>query len=321
MHSYHALYESGQITLRKADPRKAVAEFKFGDRIVKRPLRIVSNHARDIYPSLLRSILLIRLIAAYEAFLIDAIKEISYRSKTPFMNDSRIDLSHGELLHIDSTEGILSYIVKRKLRSLTSGGLIETRKFYRTNLKADLVPTDSDFGALRELHDRRHLYVHRSGYADAEYVHRYPESGSIDGQIVPVSEAYLMSGIGVIEVSALHIKRTLEQQYPGPAERIYVSGNVEIGDQFELMQFVSFNPLNGEARKKYLDLSLSIGGGLTLGDIVVWLSTDDYSFRMVVAGDSINIGKFRRLLRAEEKGGSIALLDHFKIKRKKKTRS
>jgi hypothetical protein len=55
--------------------------------IVNRPLKVLTFHAKDVYPQLFRSTLLIRLVAAYEAFLVDTIGEISRRSDEPFASD------------------------------------------------------------------------------------------------------------------------------------------------------------------------------------------------------------------------------------------
>lgn len=134
MHSYSLMYEDGRERLKKEnEPR---IKFKRGDNEVPRLLRIVTYHARDVYPELLRSTMLIRLVAAYEAYLVDCVDEVSRRSKKPFFTDGRVDFSHEQLLTIDSTEGIYRHLVKKTLRKLTSG---DSRR-YVSSIKSNLEP-------------------------------------------------------------------------------------------------------------------------------------------------------------------------------------
>ncbi|HEY8084429.1 MAG TPA: hypothetical protein VIE69_02360, partial [Methylophilaceae bacterium] len=210
MHSYGILYESGREALRNPDRKDEKVEFRLGVDTVRRPLKVVTYHARDVYPELLRSTLLVRLIAAYEAFLIDCVEEISQRTHEPFLSDGRLDFSQEQLLTIDAEEGIFRYIVKKTLRRLTSGGLKEIRKFYQNKLGTDLMPNLGGFIKIEELHDRRHLFVHRLGYADAEYVAKYPSTGIVEDKLLPVSETYLAEAFQNLEASGLHIKKMLE---------------------------------------------------------------------------------------------------------------
>src|SRR5215475_8941398 len=75
--NFHALYDSGRKRLKQEGVETATLEVKLQDKTTrKRPLSILTFHARDVYPELLRSTLLIRLVAAYEAFLTDALREL-----------------------------------------------------------------------------------------------------------------------------------------------------------------------------------------------------------------------------------------------------
>jgi hypothetical protein len=315
MHSYGVLHETGREAMRNASRRTEKVEFRLGAQVVKRPLKVITYHARDVYPQLLRSTLLIRMVAAYEAFLIDCIEEISARSREPFLSDGRLEFSQEQLLAIDAQEGIFGHIVKRTLRRLTSGGLKEIRKFYQKNLGTDLVPDSSSFSNVEEIHDRRHLFVHRSGYADAEYVARYPSTGAVETKLLPVSEAYLVDVFRTLELSGLHIKRALELRYPAPPTRRYVAGDVALPSEPEHLLYISFLTKNEQARVGFVDLSLDLGDGKTLKNIIAWASDDGMIFRMLIGGDSRSIAALHDVLRDRSRAGIIKLGESFKVKR------
>jgi hypothetical protein len=315
MHSYGVLYETGREAMRTSERTYEKVEFRLGTQVVLRPLKVVTYHARDVYPELLRSTLLVRLVAAYEAYLIDCIEEISERSQAPFLNDGRLDFSQEQLLTIDSEEGVFSHIVKKTLRRLTSGGLKEIRKFYQKSLVADLASDATTFAKIEELHDRRHLFVHRSGYADAEYVARHPHAGAVEDKLLPVSEEYLAAAILTLEESGLHIKKVLEARFPKPPTRHYTPGDIALPSEPEHLLFISFAIKNEVGRAGFADLSLNLGHGKTLKNIVVWVSDDGLEFRMLVGGDSSSIVALHDVLRDRSRAGNIKLSESFKVKR------
>jgi hypothetical protein len=70
-HSYTLLYETGKQQLKSSQNPKEGIELRLQGKTITRPLKTLAYHARDVYPQLLRSTLLIRLVAVYEAFLIE----------------------------------------------------------------------------------------------------------------------------------------------------------------------------------------------------------------------------------------------------------
>ena len=315
MHSYHVLYESGRVALRDPSARDNEIEFRLGNEVVRRPLKIVTYHARDVYPELLRSTLLVRVVAAYEAYLVDAIEETSRRSTKPFMNDSRLEFSQEQLLAVDASEGVYRHVVQRTLRRLTSGGLKEIRKFYRRRIGIDVVPNGSDFDAVEEIHDRRHLFVHQSGHADAQYERKYPGLGIVEGDLISVSESYLVNTIEALDRSALHIKASIEDLFPSPPVRRYIRGTLMLPDQPQHLQYVCFQLLSEGGSSGISDLSLDVGSGRTLQDLVVWASDDGGEIRLLVGGDSQDMKALRMHLRDLQKNEHIRIAESFKIKR------
>jgi hypothetical protein len=121
--SYHALYDSGRERLRTDDVGTATLEIRLQDKTTRRrPLTVLTFHARDVYPQMLRSTLLVRLVAAYEAFLTDTLRELGSRSADFLKSDRHLDFSQEHLLTLAEEQGIEQYVLGKTLRSLSSGG-------------------------------------------------------------------------------------------------------------------------------------------------------------------------------------------------------
>ncbi len=98
LHSYMGLYDDGRQILRDKDNANSKVDIEVGGVVKSRPLQVITYHARDVYPGLLRSTLLIRMVAVYEAFLVDTVAEISRRDLAPFKDSTMLELSREQLL-------------------------------------------------------------------------------------------------------------------------------------------------------------------------------------------------------------------------------
>lgn len=315
MHSYNLMYETGRQNLRSTSDKQPRIVFKRGSKEVPRLLRVITYHARDVYPELLRSTMLVRLVAAYEAFLVDCVEEVSTRSKRPFYSDGRIDFSQEQLLTIDASEGIYNHIVKRTLRRLTSGGLKEIRKFYQRQLGTDLFADPITMEQIEEIHDRRHLFVHRAGFADAEYVTKHPGPAVAENKLLKVTDEYFLNALTALGGSGLYIKKAVEALFPAPTGRTYVLGNVQLPNTPENLNFIALKIRNENGRSGLSDLSLQLEDGQTLRSITVWLSDEENKIRMLVGTSDILMARLHAVLYSRTKAGSIELMDSFKIKR------
>lgn len=316
MHSYNVTYESGRQRLRNKAERNSEVELNVGGAVVKRRLDLVTHHAKDVYPDLLRSTLLVRLVAGYEAFLVDVVEEVSRRSQKPFLTSDRLDFSQEQLLTIDAREGIFPHLVRRTLRNLNGGGLKELKKFYDKQFNTKIAKSPDEILAIEEIHERRHIYVHRAGYADADYVRKYPKSGIVEGQKIPVNEEYLLTSIKELTNSALHIKIAVEGLFPAPPVREYRPGSLSLPDKPDHFNFVSFQPVTVDGRTGFDDLSLPIQKrGSTLRDITVWLSDDQNEIRLLVGGTSSQMKFLGTYLHDLEKRGHVRSVSSFKVKR------
>jgi hypothetical protein len=315
IHSYNVLFEQGRQRLRSKGASRDHLEFKLGESTVKRPLKIVTFHARDIYPQLLRSTLLVRLVATYEAFLVDTVEEISQRSLAPFMADGRIDMSQGQFLTLAKERNALGYVVSKKLRQLTSGGLEEIRKWYTGTVGIDLLAPGQGLADIQEIHDRRHLFVHRSGYADAQYSARYKATGIAEGELAVVDEPYFVSSMGTLQESALHLKQLVEARFPSPPVRSYIAGAVQLPMAPDCLQFILIRPKTPAGWQEFtaLDTVIPIVGKLR--EIIVWMSNDGNELRYVIGASRQQLTALMKVIHQALKRGDIDEGHGFKIKR------
>jgi hypothetical protein len=153
------------------------------------------------------------LVAAYEAFLTDSLRELAERSPSFLKTDQRLDLSQAQLLSLAENQEVEEFIVSKTLRSLSSGGFKDAAKFYK-KMSIDVDAPGVSIKDIEEIHDRRHLYVHRGGTADDQYCSRYPSMGAIKDVRLPVDETYLLTAIKNLEDSARHVRNQLDARFP-----------------------------------------------------------------------------------------------------------
>ncbi len=115
----------------------------------------------------LRELIFIRIISALEAFFIDTIRDVFIYTSEPFKNrDSKIEFSVGEILSYDSLDELFNKLLARDRRSLTSGGLSETEKYYNNVFDVDFNNFGINYHSIKEFYDRRHLFIHSLGMAE-----------------------------------------------------------------------------------------------------------------------------------------------------------
>lgn len=309
--SYRLLCDSGRERLRNEDVGTATHEVTLEDKKLRRvPLSQLTFHARDVYPQMLRSTLLVRLVAAYEAFLTDALREVAERSSDFLKSDQRLDFSQAHLLHLVEEKGVLQHILDRTMRSLSSGGFNEIVKFYR-KMAIDVVPPEGALKDLEEIHDRRHLYVHRGGMADEQYCNTYPSVGAhVDG-LIPVDEAYLLNASKLLSSSAKQVQKQLDAKFPDSAW-LFVKGSQQLCPALEHInlffgKIVSGNPL---------DLSSVLpDGSTTLGSLVVWIGRKGNQFKLLIGGNSAQASLYSKYLHLSELSGTIVQLVSEKLLR------
>jgi len=140
----------------------------------------------------LRELIFIRLISVLEAYLVDSVRDVFFQNKQPFKNqDTQISFTQAEILSISSLSYVLSKIINKECRQLTSGGFTEIAKYYKSHFNVDLYTTPPGKSVMREYHDRRHIFVHRLGAPDKKYRQNY----GFTGNRLDVDEEYLQNCI------------------------------------------------------------------------------------------------------------------------------
>lgn len=314
-HSYSLMYEDGRKRLRDPSQRDAQVEIALSKQTVKRPLKVLTFHAKDVYPQLLRSTLLIRLVAMFEAFLIDTLEEVAERSDDPLDSDKIVEMPQRQLLAIERKQSLKSYLMKKTSRQLTSGGFSEIRKFYRSKLGVEVAQANTSSKLLEEIHDRRHLYVHRAGYVDEQYVHKYPTSGFRIDDLAKIDEDYFLSSLGLISNAALQVKSQVEAKYPDSPAWSYSLGNQSQFESSNVFVVITAKTINTNAISSLLDLSCPIDSSLFVRDITVWVSTKSRDVRWLVSGSRSVVSKFFKILAHHQDQGHLAQLDSFKVNR------
>jgi hypothetical protein len=182
---------------------------------------------------------------------------------------------------------IKKHIVTRATRQLTNGSFQDKRRFFQNAIKVDIIAPSQAFEELDEIHDRRHLYVHRAGFADDQYEHKYPHSGTESGWRLKVEEIYLFRAMKVLHESALHVRNAITVRYAVPTVRWeYRNGRQQISDAIRALVFV-------EARAKLssveslvdLEAVLPGIGDAKVRNLVVWAATDGEHLRWLLSGE------------------------------------
>lgn len=174
----------------------------------------LSKRLESLYPYKLRQLILISSITALEVYLTDVIIEIFKRDITPFKIDEPITFQKNYLLSLGSVEKLQNDIIKKDFRNLTSGGLNQIEKYYRKLFNLDLKSLELSFHEIEEIHIRRHLFVHRNGVVDTEYINKYPEFGYKVSQQIKIEHDYLINSLDKITEFSSLINKVLLRKFP-----------------------------------------------------------------------------------------------------------
>ncbi|MEX0958779.1 MAG: hypothetical protein WDZ63_05780 [Burkholderiales bacterium] len=82
--------------------------------------------------TMLRELIMVRVISALETFLTDIIRDVFVVTKAPFMDGTVvIQMTQEELIANSTQTQVLSRVINKETRKLTSGGFSEFIKYYR----------------------------------------------------------------------------------------------------------------------------------------------------------------------------------------------
>lgn len=225
------------------------------------------NRLQHSYPFKLRQLILISTITALEVYLTDVILEIFERDITPFKISETVTFQKNYLLSMSSMNKIHTDLITKDFRNLTSGGLKEIEKYYKKIFEIDIKNLGVDYQDIEEIHIRRHLFVHRNGITDLEYVSKFSGFGYKLGQQIKIEHAYLIESLNKLAEFASILNKTLLKKFPDinrrpkyhigtkKFERDHINLMLEIGvvvESFDAMNYLTSLVVNENSFSDYI---------------------------------------------------------------------
>lgn len=243
------------------------------------------------YPYTLRKLILISTITSLEVYLTDIIIEVFNRDISPFKKDEPIKFKKNHILNSSSLNRLKNDIIKKDFRSLTSGGLIQIEKYYKKTFNISLKNLGINFNEIKEIHLRRHLFVHRNGYVDSEYITKYPEFNFKITDQIKLSHSYLMDSLNKISEFVGLINKEFLNQFPEIKRKPQYNFGKQVFD-FELKNLmIEISILNNTFDHiEYLE-SLTIRGK-KLKEFIVQLVTVDSVCNIFLSGKQSDLSSF-----------------------------
>jgi hypothetical protein len=219
----------------------------------------VIQHAQVSFPRDLRATILVRLVADFEVFLVDQIRDVARRAGIVFREDSNLDWPRAKLKSFATIDEVREELIEADCRNLTSAGFDEICKFYKKHLHTQVNPPSHKLEQMREIHARRHLHVHRGGIVDTKYVHDFGDATKV-GSVLHVEDAYLHRSFELLRAAAKYVAEQCAVNFPAKKKDIVV-GKAHAGQAEMNVYLVSGRFRDGGELKAYFDPSRTIANG------------------------------------------------------------
>ena len=243
------------------------------------------------YPYKLRQLILISTITALEVYLTDVILEIFERDITPFKVSEAVTFQKNYLLSLSSMNKIHSDLITKDFRNLTSGGVKEIDKYYKKMFDVDIKNLGVNFNDIEEIHIRRHIFVHRNGITDSEYVAKFPGFCYKLGQQIKIEHEYLINSLNKLSEFAGAINKVLLKKYPDIKRKpkYHVGKKNFQSDHVNLMIEISILNENFDAVYYLTNLNVC---GIDFSEHIVQLTTIDSNCILFISGKQSDLAKF-----------------------------
>jgi hypothetical protein len=142
----------------------------------------------DVLPKTLRETIYVRVISAVEVFHVDLVRAIFTFRRDLLARNQVIELQYGYLASLTTISELITKLVDKDCRAMTSGGFEDAIKFYKQRFQIELKAL-SGYKQLAAAHDLRHILVHRLGFTDESYRRQYKSKK----RRVAVDEAALLA--------------------------------------------------------------------------------------------------------------------------------
>ncbi|GKS62677.1 hypothetical protein YTPLAS21_21350 [Candidatus Nitrosocosmicus sp.] len=290
---------TSNIYVDEADPSQAIELLYQGEPfVVATNSHSYLNKLKSQFPRYLRETIYVRLISAFEVFLVELLRETFVSCRELFYSDKLVQFTIREILSMQSISEAYSKIVYSELRQLTSRGFSEIAKYYKTRIKVDLMTLDIPWPRLTEAHDRRHILVHRLGKTDQAYRHRY----NTTAKMVSIDENYLFNSFQIIlsfaEILVAKIKQSANNANLQRKNQSHKIAEIEIKPITSMGGQVLEPLFNFDATDRIVALS----------DIAVNITQKEESTYLRLVGSTMSINAYLKILNRLHKGKDIEIL-------------
>lgn len=258
---------------------------------IEHSLKALHERLEYRYPFTLRRLILISVITSLEVYLTDTIIEIFKRDISPFKKDEPIKFQKNYILNSSSLDRLKDDIIKKDFRSLTSGGLAQIEKYYKKTFNISLRNLGASFQEIQEIHLRRHLFVHRNGFVDSEYINKYPEFNYKLNDQIKLTHEYLIDSLNKISEFAGLINKEILTQFPEIKRKPeYNYGNQSFDFELKNLMIELSILKNNFDHIDYLE-NLTVRGK-QFKDFIVQIVTIDGVCNLFLSGSQADISSF-----------------------------
>lgn len=256
--------------------------------------------SKNRYPLKLRQLVLISLITTLEVYFTDTVKEAFERDIKFFLDEGVVEFQKNFIMTTPSIDRLRNSLIMKDVRTLTSGGLSISKKYYKKKFKIDFLNLGLKFKEIQEIHDRRHLHVHRNGLCDLEYEKKYSTYGFISGDYLNIQHEYLIESIEKIKSFASIINAKIIEKFPDIKRKTeYVYGNARYEKSLKKI-ILEFDVLESsyDHRSYFNELKID---ALSFGNYIVQYSAKDNKCLMVLVGEPKELYRFFKPLKLNNK--------------------
>lgn len=234
-------------------PRNITINTSIGE-IGHSPLTLYQR-LEDLYPYKLKELLLISAITSLEVYLTSVIEEVIERDKNVMKQDNNnLSYSRNYLFHLSSIKKMQKDIVRSDIRQLTSGGLNQIKKYYKNYFKIQFEMFPGSYYKLEFAHRIRHIFVHRGGIVDDQFLKTYKDEKICKGNRCVLSHVHFSDLINIVSAFGSYINKELLKKYPvKPIDREYYKseGQIDIEIPFFLCELSGLQ--NGKKDIDYIN--------------------------------------------------------------------
>jgi len=269
------------------------------------PLSFVNRRLNTQVPQYLREVIFVRLISALEVFLIDLLKEVFLERRDLFHSQNKIEFTQGEILSSESITVLWTKLINREVRRLQNQGIMQKAKYFNSKLNIDFTQFDEYPHELSEIHDRRHLLVHRLGRTDSQYRQKYGRKN----RRIQITQEYLIAAFETVSSFANKVSQE--------ASRILAEKPKQDNIESSYKVHVVVKPLSQTARNILLpSFCFEVGEEIVmLSDLMEMTNSSDGKTEIILSGKKLDVRTYVKILRKHKKHNALKIVQCNVLKR------